>query len=103
MVGTPRLSFDAVNTYLVERYLPGFSAADLRAAIQRVKDTCAELSAAGTPVHYRGSLFLAVEETCFCRFDSELAETAAEANEQAQFAYARITPAVVIAPDEADR
>ena len=92
-----------MNSYLVERYLPGFSEADLRVAIGRVQVACAELSAAGTPVRYGGSLFLALEETCFCRFDSEHAETAATANERAQFPFARITPTVVIAPEEAEQ
>jgi hypothetical protein len=92
-----------VNSYLVERYLPGFSEADLRAALERVQTACAELSAAGTPIRYGGSLFLALEETCFCRFDSERAETAAEANERAQFPFARITPTIVIVPEEAQK
>ena len=60
-----------MNSYLVERYLPGFSEADLRAALERVQAACAELSAAGMPIRYGGSLFLALEETCFCRFDSD--------------------------------
>lgn len=90
-----------MNSYLVERYLPGFSEADLRAALERVQAVCAELSAAGTPIRYGGSTFLALEETCFCRFDTQSAKTAAEANEQAQFSFARITEAIVIEPQGA--
>lgn len=90
-----------MNSYLVERYLPGLSEVDLRAALQRVRATCEELSAGGAPIRYAGSMFLALDETCFCRFDSDSAEVAAEANERAQFPFARITPAIVIAPSEA--
>ncbi len=87
-----------MNSYLVERYLPGLAEADLRVALGRVQAVCAELSAAGTPIRYGGSTFLALEETCFCRFDTERAETAAQANERARFPFARITEAIVIEP-----
>lgn len=90
-----------MNSYLVERYLPGFSEADLLTALERVRAVCAELSAAGTPIRYGGSTFLALEETCFCRFDTHSAQTAVEANEQAQFPFARITEAIVIEPQGA--
>lgn len=90
-----------MNSYLVERYLPGLSEADLRTALDRVRATCEELSARGTPIRYAGSLFLALDETCFCRFDSDSAEVAAEANERAQCPFARITPVVVMTASEA--
>ena len=88
-----------MNSYLVERYIPGLAEADLRAALGRVQAVCAELSAAGTPIHYGGSTFLALEETCFCRFDTDRAETAAQANERARFPFARITQAIAIEPE----
>ena len=90
-----------MNSYLVERYLPGLSEGDLRAALERLQAVCAQLSAAGTPIEYGGSTFLALEETCFCRFDTERAETAVQANEQARFPFARITEAIVIEPQGA--
>ena len=60
---------------LVERYVPGLSEAELRIALERVEDACAELSAAGMAIRYLGSILLPVEEACFCRFDSDLPET----------------------------
>ena len=45
-------------------------------------------------------MFLALEETCFCWFDSDRREMAAKVNELAQMPFARITEAVVILPDE---
>jgi hypothetical protein len=87
-----------VNSYLVERYLPGLSEADIRSALTRAEAVCAELCEAGTQIRYRGSIFLPLEEACFCRFDSDRAEAVAEVNHRAQFPFARITPGVAIAP-----
>jgi len=89
-----------VNSYLVERYLPGMSEAELRAGLARAGALCAELRAAGTEVHYLGSIFLPLEEACFCRFDGERAEAVVEVNQRAELAFARITGGVAIAPDD---
>jgi hypothetical protein len=88
-----------VNSYLVERYLPGLSEAEVRAGLIRAQSACADLCAAGIEIRYRGSVFLPLEEACFCRFDGERAETVAEVNRRAQLAFARITAGVAIAPD----
>jgi hypothetical protein len=87
-----------VNAYLVERYLPGLSEADVRAALSRAETACAELRAGGTEIRYRGSIFLALEEACFCRFDSDRAEAVAEVNQRAQLPFARISPGAAIGP-----
>jgi Nickel responsive protein SCO4226-like len=87
-----------VHAYLVERYLPGLSEADVRAALSRAEEACAELCAAGIQIRYRGSIFLALEEACFCRFDSDAAEAVIEVNQRAEFAFARISPGVAIEP-----
>jgi Protein of unknown function (DUF4242) len=87
-----------VNAYLVERYLPGLSEADIRVALSRAEAACGELRAAGTDIHYRGSIFLALEEACFCRFDSERSEAVTEVNQRAGLAFARISPCIAIEP-----
>jgi Protein of unknown function (DUF4242) len=87
-----------VNAYLVERYLPGLSEADVRVGLSRAEAACAELRAAGTEIRYRGSIFLALEEACFCRFDSDRAEAVAEVNQLAELAFARISPGIAIEP-----
>ena len=87
-----------MHAYLVERYLPGLSEADVRAALSRVETECADLRAAGTEIHYRGSIFLALEEACFCRFDSDRAEAVSDVNRLAQLAFARISPGIAIEP-----
>ncbi|HTT29748.1 MAG TPA: nickel-binding protein [Solirubrobacteraceae bacterium] len=88
----------AVHAYLVERYLPGLAEADVRLALRRAEAACAALRASGTEIHYRGSIFLALEEACFCRFDSERAEAVTEANQRAGLAFARVSPGVAIEP-----
>jgi hypothetical protein len=90
-----------MHSYLVERYLPGLTADALRAGLGRAQAACAQLTASGAPVRYRGSMFLPDEESCFCRFDAESAETVARANEMAQLPFARITPALPLTPDDA--
>jgi Protein of unknown function (DUF4242) len=87
-----------VNSYLVERYLPGVAEAEVRRGLERAQAACEELSAAGTGIRYLGSLFLPLEEACFCRFDSDDAETVAEVNARAQVPFARITLGVAVSP-----
>ncbi len=89
-----------MNAYLVERYLPGVSEAELRAGLARADAACAELRVAGTEIRYLGSIFLPLEEACFCRFDGARSEAVAEVNERARLAFARITAGVAIAPEQ---
>lgn len=89
-----------MNAYLVERYLPGVSEAELRARLGRADAACAELREAGTEIRYLGSIFLPLEEACFCRFDGDHPEAVAEVNARAQLAFARITGGVAIAPEQ---
>ena len=89
-----------MNSYLVERYLPGLSEAEVRAGLRRAESACADLRATGTEINYVGSIFLPLEEACFCRFDSDRPEAVAAANERAQLAFARITAGVAIDADD---
>ena len=89
-----------MNSYRVERYLPGLADADIRAGLARAQAACAELSAAGSRIRYVGSIFLPLEEACFCRFDSDRPEAVVEVNQRAQLAYARITAGVAITPGQ---
>lgn len=89
-----------MNSYLVERYVPGWSEAELRAGLRRAQLACAELEAQGAAIRYVGSIFLALEEACFCRFDGDSREIVAAASERAGLPFARITAGVAIARDE---
>jgi Protein of unknown function (DUF4242) len=89
-------SIEAVNAgfYLVERYVPGATPADLAAAAARVAAAAAELSADGIRVRYLGSSFVPDEETCFCEFEAASSQAVEWANERAGVAFAQILPAV---------
>lgn len=76
--------------YLVERYLPGLTAADVHAAIRRTTGVAEEMAADGIPIRYLTSAFIAEEEACFCQFEAPSRETVVAANERAAFPFARI-------------
>lgn len=76
--------------YLVERYLPGLTAAEVHAAIGRTTAVAEEMAAEGVPIRYLTSAFIPEEEACFCQFEAPSREAVAAANERAAFPYARI-------------
>jgi Protein of unknown function (DUF4242) len=76
--------------YLVERYLPGLTAADVHAAIRRTTAVAEEMAGDDIPIRYLTSAFIAEEEACFCQFEAPSREAVAAANERAAFPYARI-------------
>jgi hypothetical protein len=80
--------------YLVERYVPGASHAEVAAAAARLASAAAELAADGIRVRYVGSSFVPSEETCFCEFEAPSSQAVEWANERAGVAFAQILPAV---------
>ncbi len=90
-----------MDTYLVERYLPDISEEALLAACSRTMAAAAEMNAAGVPVHYLGSTFAPEEECCFCLFAGPSLAAVRQANERADFAFARIVPVTRIFPTSA--
>jgi Protein of unknown function (DUF4242) len=85
-----RRSVGDVKEYLVERYLPGVTSAQVDEAGARLAAACEELATRGVGVRYRGSTFVLEEESCFCRFDGVSAEEVRLACERAGVAFARI-------------
>ena len=55
----------------LETYLPGKSTADVEVEIRRFATAVAALAAAGRPVAYHGSVFVAEEESSFCQVTSD--------------------------------
>ena len=80
--------------YLVERYLPGTTAADVAATVELVESTTAQMATEGIPVRYLGATFVPEDETCFCEFEAHSREAVERANERANVRFARILPAV---------
>lgn len=77
--------------YVVERYLPGVSRAELERQLERL-----ERVTRGTPVQYFGSTIVPADEACFCQFEGPSEEAVAEANRRAGVPFDRIVPAVAV-------
>lgn len=76
--------------YMVERYVPGVTDAELATARKRLASAAEALAARGVDVRYLGSTFVPEEESCFCRFEGGSADGVRQACEQAGVAFARI-------------
>jgi hypothetical protein len=85
-----RLSVAGVDVFIVERYLPGTTESQLRAATNLLSAAARELAAAGTQIAFLGSTFVDAEEYCFCRFESDSAADVKRAFVLAGVSYARI-------------
>jgi Protein of unknown function (DUF4242) len=85
--------------FVVERYLPGITAEELRASAERLAAAAANLTASGKEIHYLGSMFVPEEESCFCRFEASSARIVGTACRHARFPYARIHEAEAVTHD----
>lgn len=83
-------------TFIVERYLPGAPVEEFRAGVSRCRIAAAEMRAEGHQVRHVGSVFVAEDELCLCRFTAPAPEMVAEVNRRADFAYAQISRAETI-------
>ena len=86
---------------MVERYVPGLSPEWLLAATARARSVSSAMTAEGTPVRYLGSTFIPEEDACFCQFEGASKKAVEEANQRAEFPFARILAAVRISAEEA--
>ena len=82
----------APGEYVAECFWPGVDATAVRALDERVAETAAELTRAGTPVRYMGSLFMREDEVVLCMFEGPEAAVR-EAAELARVPYERILEA----------
>jgi Protein of unknown function (DUF4242) len=89
--------------FLVERYVPGLSEADVKAVADRARVVCEGMTAEGTDIRYLGSTFLPDEEACFCRFEARSAAVVAKANQRAEIPFARIVAARRVQPTLSER
>ena len=87
-----------MKRYLVERYLPGKSAADVEGEAHRLAGAAAALAAAGRRIEYHGSVYVPAEESCFCQLSGSLADVH-DACAQADVLGARVVEAVAIDED----
>lgn len=93
---------DCRRAFLVERYLSPAAATDLAASTSRLASLCADGDATETNVQYLYSAYLPSEDTCFCLFRAGSSALVRAANERAQFAFDRLTDAVLMLGLETD-
>jgi len=86
--------------FLVERYLSPTAADSLPGSVTRAARLCAPSTGAGSAseVSYLLSAYLAGEDTCFCLFQAATADAVRALNDEADFAFDRITAAVLLYP-----
>jgi hypothetical protein len=84
--------------YVVERYLPGLSRADLLPRLSRLEPVIEELRREGSGARHLGSTIVLEDEACFCQFEGCSVAVVAEANRRADLSFDRIVPAVLIQP-----
>jgi hypothetical protein len=89
-----------MNTFLVERYLPGASAREVLDIAARIEAEIERMNAEGVSVRYLGSTFIPSEESCFCRFEGPSPEAVARLNQRAAIPFARIMATLVIEPGQ---
>lgn len=87
-----------MNTYIVQRSLPGISQDELAQAQQSAIQTARKLSDAGVNVEYVRSTFLPDSDQCFCMFRAEAPEAVRQLNEEAGLPFERVAPALDLAP-----
>lgn len=84
------------STFLVERYLPTAASSGLAESVARVAIVCAQSDGGHSQVRYLQSTYLPSEDTCFCLFQADSSDAVRAVNAAGQFAFDRITAAVVM-------
>ena len=88
-----------MQTWLVERHLPGITPQGLTEAVIAAKTSTAEMRDEGIDIHYLRSTFLPVAEKCYCLFEATTEQEVAEANRRAELPYERISEAMMLSGD----
>ena len=84
--------------YVVERYLPSFSRADLLPRLARLGPVIEALRTEGLMVRYLGSAIVVEDEACFCQFEGSSVAAVIEANRRADLPFDRVVAAVLVQP-----
>ena len=81
------------QSYLVEHYRPGLSAAELERVSARVRDAVRELEREGEPVRFRHSTIVASDESFLCVVEAASEELVRAAYARASVPFERISAA----------
>jgi len=79
-----------MKQYMVERYLPDVTAAQLDDTSERLAAAARALAAEGIKVRYVGSTFIPQEDSCFSKFESASEDHVRRACSRAQVPFAHI-------------
>jgi Protein of unknown function (DUF4242) len=82
------------QSYLVEHYRPGLSAAELERESARVRNAVRELEREGEPVRFRHSTIVASDESFLCVVESASEELIRAAYSRARVPFERISAAL---------
>jgi hypothetical protein len=82
--------------YVVERYLPGLTRANLLPGLSMLEPAIESMRSEGSAVRYLGSTIVLGDEACFCQFDGASEAAVAEANRRAGLPFDRIVPALLV-------
>jgi hypothetical protein len=80
--------------YVAECFWPGVSAADVKTAEARARDSVAALAREGEGIAYLGALMFPGDEVVFFEFDAASMETVRRASESAALPFERIVESV---------
>jgi len=83
-----------VPMFAVSRYLPGLTAAQLRALHRALAEAARRVSAEGQHVRYVRSMYLPARGRCVCLFAADTTQAVARANEIAQLPFTHIDEAL---------
>lgn len=82
------------QSYLVEHYRPGLSAAELERAAARVRDAIGELEREGEPVRFLHSTIVAADESFLCVVEAASEELVHAAYKRASVPFERLSAAL---------
>jgi len=85
-----------MNCFLVERNLPGLTAASLATLQRALRAASQRLSTPDAPVRYVGSIYQLRRQTCLCLFEATGADIVRLTNETAQAPFTHIHDTVVL-------
>jgi hypothetical protein len=89
-----------VGTFVVERYLAGWTAGEVDGLLARLNELTAHFASYG--IRYVHSVVVPGDEVCLCLFDGPRAEPIAAANESAGLPTHRVV-AAVLTPDHEEQ
>ena len=85
-----------MTTFLVERYWPGISHAELAAAVGRATRSAATMRRQGKHIRYLQATLVPEQETVLCLMEAASLDLVAELNQRARIPYDRIAEAIAV-------